>query len=173
MGGRQWPFLINPKTSTYYGGVFDDCVVEGQSPMTKWSELQDMLAKLMENLNVRQYNQEDFAFLNAVLSQEQEPAGQGGRNAADYVELARDVGGPFGAGAKIILDNRGAYMPRGQIYKMNKEITVRTPIGGINTTSKALNYVRVGGKVVVIAGVLATGYQVGHDLLCSCWNRSC
>lgn len=55
-------------------------------------------------------------------------------------------------------------MPRGQIYNMNKEITVRTPIGGINTTSKALNYVRVGGKVVVVAGVLATGYQVGNDI---------
>jgi RHS repeat-associated protein len=91
-------------------------------------------------------------------------AGQGGHNAADYVELGGDVGGPIGAGAKNILDNRGAYMPRGQIYGMNRDITVRTPLGGINTTSKALNYVRVGGKIVVVAGVLATGYQVGNDI---------
>ena len=55
-------------------------------------------------------------------------------------------------------------MPRGQIYSMNRDITVRTPRGGINTTSKALNYFRIGGKVVVVAGALATGYQVGNDI---------
>lgn len=54
-------------------------------------------------------------------------------------------------------------MPKGQIYKMNKKITVRTPIGGINTTSKVLNYARVGGKVLGIAGLVATGYQVYND----------
>ena len=62
--------------------------------------------------------------------------GQGGNNFADYVELAGDIGGPIGSGAKNILDNRGAYMPRGQIYKMNKAVTVRTPVVNINTASK-------------------------------------
>lgn len=54
-------------------------------------------------------------------------------------------------------------MPKGQIYKMNREITIRTPVGGINTTSKVLNYARVGGKVLGVAGIAATGYQVYND----------
>ena len=91
-------------------------------------------------------------------------SGQGGNNFADYVELGGDIGGPIGSGAKNILDNRGAYMPRGQIYKMNKAVTVRTPVVNINTTSKVLNYTRLGGKVLVVGGVVATGYQVGSDI---------
>ena len=90
--------------------------------------------------------------------------GQGGNNFADYVEIAGDIGGPIGSGAKSILDNRGAYMPRGQIYKMNKAVTVRTPVVNINTTSKVLNYTRLGGEVLVVGGVVATGYQVGSDI---------
>jgi hypothetical protein len=109
-------------------------------------------------------NDTQVVFKTEEKGESNEPSGQRGRNAADYFEIAGDVGGPFGVGAKNILDNRGAYMPRGQIYKINKEITVRTPIGGINTTSKVLNYVRVGGKIIVVAGVLATGYQVGNDI---------
>jgi hypothetical protein len=91
-------------------------------------------------------------------------SGGGGNNFADYVELAGDIGGPIGSGAKNILDNRGAYMPRGQIYRMNKPVTVRTPVVNINTTSKVLNYTRLGGKVLVVGGVVATGYQVGSDI---------
>ncbi|GMQ30627.1 hypothetical protein Aconfl_32700 [Algoriphagus confluentis] len=83
---------------------------------------------------------------------------------ADNVGLAGTIGEPIGGGAKGILDNRGAYMPRGQIYGMNKEITVRTPIANINTTSRVLNYVRVGGKVIGVAGVVATSYQVYGDI---------
>ena len=89
---------------------------------------------------------------------------QGGSNFADYVELAGDLGGPIGSGAKNILDNRGLYMPRGQIYNMNNPVTVRTPIVNLNTTSKALNYTRLGGKILVVGGVVATGYQVGSDI---------
>lgn len=88
----------------------------------------------------------------------------GGHSLADNVGLAGTIGDPIGGGAKGILDNRGAYMPRGQIYGMNKEITVRTPIANINTTSRVLNYARVGGKVLGVAGVVATGYQVYGDI---------
>jgi hypothetical protein len=80
--------------------------------------------------------------------------------------LAGTIGDPIGGGAKGILDNRGAYMPRGRIYGMNKEIAVRTPIVNINTTSRVLNYARVGGKVLGVAGVVATGVQVYGD-----WNN--
>lgn len=95
---------------------------------------------------------------------EKQAARQGGNNFADYVELAGDIGGPIGSGAKNILDNRGAYMPRGQIYRMNKPVTVRILVVNINTTSKVLNYTRLGGKVLVVGGVVATGYQVGSDI---------
>ena len=89
---------------------------------------------------------------------------KGGNNFADVVELAGDSGGTIGSGAKNILDNRGAYMPRGQIYRMNKPVTVRTPVVNISTTSNVLNYTRLGGKVLVVGGVVATGYQVGSDI---------
>jgi hypothetical protein len=46
---------------------------------------------------------------------------------------------------------------------MNKEITLRTPITNINTTAKVLNYARVGGKVLGVAGVVSTGVQVYGD----------
>ncbi|WP_233553771.1 hypothetical protein [Algoriphagus lacus] len=91
-------------------------------------------------------------------------SGGGGHSFADNVGLAGTIGDPIGSGAKGILDNRGAYMPRGQIYGMNREITVRTPIANINTTSKVLNYARVGGKVLGVAGVVATGYQMYGDI---------
>nr|WP_320117921.1 hypothetical protein [uncultured Marinifilum sp.] len=74
------------------------------------------------------------------------------------------VMGAAGSGAKAILDNRGAYMPRGQIYKVNKPVTVRTPVVNINTTSKVLNTTRVAGKVCVVAGVVTTGISVYNDI---------
>jgi len=55
-------------------------------------------------------------------------------------------------------------MPKGQIYKMNRPVTVRTPFANVNTTSKVLNYTRVGGKILFVGGVVATGYQVGNDI---------
>ncbi|PKQ63383.1 hypothetical protein BZG02_08330 [Labilibaculum filiforme] len=74
------------------------------------------------------------------------------------------VMGAAGSGSKAILDNRGAYMPRGQIYKVNKPVTVRTPVVNINTTSKVLNTTRVAGKVCVVAGVVTTGISVYNDI---------
>ena len=47
---------------------------------------------------------------------------------------------------------------------MNKAVTGRTPFVNINTTSKVLNYTRLGGRVLVVGGVVATGYQVGSDI---------
>ncbi|TXD75360.1 hypothetical protein [Algoriphagus ratkowskyi] len=77
--------------------------------------------------------------------------------------LGGSIGSQLGGGAKSVLDNRGAYMPKGQIYGMNKEITLRTPITNINTTSKILNYARMGGKLLGVAGVVGTGVQVYGD----------
>ncbi len=91
-------------------------------------------------------------------------SGGGGHGWADNFGLAGTIGDPFSGGAKSILDNRGAYMPSGQIYCINKDIIVRTSIGNINTSSKVLNYVRVGGEVIGVIGVVATGYQVYGDL---------
>jgi RHS repeat-associated protein len=81
----------------------------------------------------------------------------------DDVELSADITGPIGAGAKKILENRGAYMPRGEIYKINKEITIRTPVVNINTTSKVLKAAKVTGKVLAVANVAATVYEVRQD----------
>lgn len=117
----------------------------------------NFLSKFTQETVVEGFHFDSFYWNNG-------PPGQGGNNLADYVELAGDIGGPIGSGAKNILDNRGAYMPRGQIYKMNKAVTVRTPVVNINTTSKVLNYTRLGGKVLVVGGVVATGYQVGSDI---------
>jgi RHS repeat-associated protein len=83
----------------------------------------------------------------------------------DDVELSSDLWAPVGNGADNILRNRGAYMPRGEIYRVNKPITVRTPLFNVNTTSKVLKYARVGGKVLGAANILATGYEISQD-----WN---
>ncbi|MDP4183998.1 MAG: hypothetical protein Q8862_02400 [Bacteroidota bacterium] len=46
-------------------------------------------------------------------------------------------------------------MPRGQIYKTNIPVTVRTLFGvGINTISKILRHVKAGGKLVAGQGSL-------------------
>ena len=91
-------------------------------------------------------------------------ASQGGGNGpSDEIALIGAFGGSTGKGAQNILDNRGAYMPRKQIYTVNKPVTVRTPVVNINTTSKVLNYTRVGGKALGVVGVAATGYQVYND----------
>lgn len=83
---------------------------------------------------------------------------------ANNIGLLSTIGGAIGDGAKNILDDRGAYMAKGAIYKTNMPITVKTPLLNLNTTSKALNYARVGGKVLGVVGVVATGYQVANDI---------
>jgi RHS repeat-associated protein len=81
----------------------------------------------------------------------------------DDVELSSDLMGPVGNGAYNILKNRGSYMPRHEIYRVNKPITVRTPFVNINTTSRVLNYTRLGGKVLGAANIVATGYEISQD----------
>ena len=86
-----------------------------------------------------------------------------GKSLSDFVGLAGTVGELIGSGAKSILDDRGTYMPKGSIYKADIPITIRTSFLNINSTSKVLNYARIGGKVLVVAGVVTTGYQVIND----------
>mgnify|MGYP002387774712 CR=1 FL=1 len=107
------------------------------------------------------YNVYSYESLNTMMG---EGNRDGGHSATDWLGLTSSVADPIGGGADKILINRGAYMPRGGIYKANIPITVRTPIVNINTTSKVLNGVRVVGKVAVVTSVLATGYQVGKDI---------
>lgn len=56
------------------------------------------------------------------------------------------------------------YLPRNEIYRCGREIIISTPIANIRTTSKVLNYARVRGKVLGVAGMAATGYQVYGDI---------
>lgn len=79
------------------------------------------------------------------------------------IQLAGAFGDAISGGAKKILNNRGAYMPRGGIEKVNIPVTVRTPIVNINTTSQALKYVKVGGKCVGVAGALVSVYGIYDD----------
>ena len=82
----------------------------------------------------------------------------------DVANNAFNVVNEAGSSSKAILENRGKYMPRGRIYKINKPVTVRTPIVNINTTSKVLNVTRVAGKVCFVAGVVTTGISVFDDI---------
>jgi hypothetical protein len=82
----------------------------------------------------------------------------------DDLELSNDLYGPLGDGADNILKNRGAYMPRKIIYKVNKSITVRTPFRNFNSSSKVLNKVRIGGRALSILNIFATGYEVLQDV---------
>jgi RHS repeat-associated protein len=82
----------------------------------------------------------------------------------DDTEMTADGWGAIAGGADRILKNRGAYMPRGAIYKTNIDITIRTPLVNINTTSRALKYAKVGGKVLAVINVAATLYEIGQDV---------
>jgi hypothetical protein len=94
-------------------------------------------------------------------------SGTGGsdeKSVSDNVGLADALLGPVGGGAANILKNRGIYLPRNEVYRAGREIIVRTPIANIRTTSRLLNTARVGGKILGVAGVVATGYQVYGDI---------
>ena len=72
------------------------------------------------------------------------------------------VVGDLGDAAKEILDDRGKYMPDGKIYTLKTPITVRLPIGVMDTNAQVLNAVRVGGKWMgVIGNILSLGDIVG------------
>jgi hypothetical protein len=107
--------------------------------------------------------------IGAVLAANSEAVTWGGsgegKGFSDFVGLSGTIGDLIGSGAKNILEDRGAYMPRGGIYKADIPITIKTPFLNINSTSKVLNYARIGSKALVVAGVVATGYQVGNDIV--------
>lgn len=150
MSNRDW---VNYEGARHLGGYYQRHYYSIAYTRTGYD---NFLSKFTQETVVEGFHFDSFYWNNG-------PPGQGGNNLADYV-LAGDIIGEIGSGAKKILDNRGAYMPRGQIYRMNKPVTVRTPVVNINTTSKVLNYTRLGGKVLVVGGVVATGYQVVSDI---------
>ena len=85
-------------------------------------------------------------------------------HAVDVQGLMDDLYGPVADGAESILKNRGAYMPRGNINKINKEIIVRTRlIGNITTSSRALKVLKVTGSVMSRLAIAGTAWQVYGD----------
>lgn len=68
-----------------------------------------------------------------------------------------------GKNAKNILDDRGKYLAPGAIYKLDREITVRLPVGNVTTTSKVLDVVRVGGKWMGVIGNVINLADAGVD----------
>lgn len=84
----------------------------------------------------------------------------GNTNYSDYFYFGLDVGSAAGSGSQNILDNRGVYMPQGKIYNLKTPITVRLPIGVVDTSADVLNVVRVGGKIMGILGNAATAYEI-------------
>lgn len=73
--------------------------------------------------------------------------------------------GSLGKNAGFILDDRGVYMPEGTIqsFTLKHPITVRLPIGGIETNSQILNVIRVGGNYFGILGDFVTAYDILND----------
>ena len=67
--------------------------------------------------------------------------------------------------ATKILDDRGKYLAHGAIYKLDREITVRLPVGNVTTTSKVLNVVRVGGHWIGIIGAGIDLADAGVDFI--------
>ncbi|MDO5572187.1 MAG: hypothetical protein Q4F97_12105, partial [Bacteroidales bacterium] len=56
------------------------------------------------------------------------------------------------------------YMAEGQIYKLRTPITVKIPIGTIDTTARVLNVARVGGKLLGFVGSVMTFGDILHDV---------
>lgn len=54
-------------------------------------------------------------------------------------------------------------MPQGKIYNLKTSITVRLPIGVVDTSAEILNVVRVGGKIMGILGTIATADEVINE----------
>lgn len=73
--------------------------------------------------------------------------------------------GNLGKNAGYILDDRGNYMPKGAIqsFTLKHPITVRLPIGGIETNSQILNVIRVGGNYFGIMGDFLTATDIYKD----------
>ena len=80
-----------------------------------------------------------------------------------WASLGLGVAGDIGSGAQSILDDRGKYMPNGKIYTLKTPITVRLPIGVMDTNAQVLNAVRVGGKWMGLLGSIGTGIDIYND----------
>ena len=86
------------------------------------------------------------------------------KSLADNVGLADALLGPIAGGSERILRNRGAYLPRNEVFRRSSEIIVRTPMANISVSSRLLNRVRLGGKVLGVAGLIATSSQIYSDI---------
>ena len=82
-----------------------------------------------------------------------------------HLQMSLSMTSSFGKQMSEILRNRAAYYPQGKFPKhINKDITIRTPIGGIETTSKTLSNAAKVGKVCYWGGLIITGTQIGKDI---------
>jgi hypothetical protein len=77
--------------------------------------------------------------------------------------ITSSVASELGGGAKGILEDRGAYLPRDQVFKTNRSITVRTPFGNLDMSSNVLKGLKGAGTTLGIAGLAYTGYQAVQD----------
>jgi RHS repeat-associated protein len=85
----------------------------------------------------------------------------------DGTELTADITGAFASGSNKILKRTSQYMASGVINKINKNVIVQLPLGlNLSTNSKILKSVKVAGKVMAVANIVATGVEVGQD-----WNE--
>ena len=80
-------------------------------------------------------------------------------------EVLGDIGDAFGGGANNILLDRASYWSnKTDIFKSNKEITVKLPQGRFDIKAKNLNKVRVVGKTLMVVGVVTTVLDAGIDM---------
>lgn len=86
------------------------------------------------------------------------------------LQYAGDWGDVFAGGATNILEHRGQYLPRGEIFRTNRPVTIRTPIANISSTYKVLNGVRLAGKGLMVVGLAATAWDAGKDFNDGKWK---
>ncbi|MBR6936193.1 MAG: hypothetical protein IKH63_01250 [Prevotella sp.] len=106
-----------------------------------------------------------FGEVESNNSANSEGNGNDGNSIWGWSTLGLGTVGDLGMNAGFILDDRGVYMPEGTIqsFTLKHPITVRLPIGGIETNSQILNVIRVGGNYFGILGDFVTAYDILND----------
>lgn len=99
-----------------------------------------------------------FGEVESNNSANSEGNGNDGYSIWGWSTLGLGTAGDLGMNAGYILDDRGNYMPKGTIqsFTLKHPITVRLPIGGIETNSQILNVIRVGGDFLGVIGNIGT-----------------
>jgi len=80
-------------------------------------------------------------------------------NGISEINLGTGLGGSFNRNAENIINSRTTYNQN----LSGRDITVRTPVGNVNTTGDALIFVKNASKILDGLNKLTTFYQVGSD----------